>query len=232
MRRKTPAPASQTPLRARRMPPDELAHAAATHLASADRRFARIIGNVGVHRPVIQSRPFVALIESITQQQVSLASAAAVFRRLRLACPGGRLTPAAVLQLNDVALRGAGLSRQKSQYVRNVAEAFASGRLNSAKLRRMDDEAVVTEVAAIKGVGRWTVEMLLIFCLGRPDVWPVDDLGLRRSLQRFLGLPEPLPATDMRTVAEPWRPYRTYAAWYLWRFSEGNGQPGVAVSTK
>jgi DNA-3-methyladenine glycosylase II len=223
---------TQRPRRAERPPPDTTAREASRHLSAVDPRLAEIIARVGVHRPVIEPRPFIALIESITQQQVSMRAAAAIFARLKRACPRGRLTPQALLDLDASALRGIGLSRQKAQYVRNVADAFAGGRLSAAKLRRMSDDEVLTEVSKIKGVGRWTVEMLLIFSLGRPDVWPIDDLGLRRAVQRFLELSAPPGADQMRKLGQRWRPYRTYAAWYLWRFSEGNGQPGVALPNR
>jgi DNA-3-methyladenine glycosylase II len=198
-------------------------------LRAARPSLGAIIERVGTHRLVITRDPFVSLVSSITQQQVSMTAAAAVFGRLRALCPRRRLTARAVLALDESALRGAGLSRQKTSYMRNVAAAFASRQLTPSKLRDMDDEEVITAVTRIKGVGRWTAEMLLIFCLERPDVWPIDDLGLRKAVQRFVGTPEPLDRQAMVDLARPWMPYRTYASWYLWRSLEGPLMPGVAL---
>lgn len=155
-----------------------------------------------------------------------MSAAAAIQRRLRAAC-GGRVTPAALLCLDGEALRALGLSRQKAEYVRNVADAFSSRQLTAARLRRMTDEEVIAATTAIRGVGRWTAEMLLIFCLERPDVWPVDDFGLRTAVGRFLGLSETPPPSAIRDVADPWRPYRSYATWYLWRSLQGPVAPRI-----
>ena len=127
----------------------------------------------------------------------------------------------------DEALRGAGLSRQKTGYLRDLAHKFSDGAIDAAALPSLSDDQVVAHVTRINGIGRWTAEMLLMFCLGRPDVLPVDDLGLRRAAQRAYGLPE-LPKTiDLERLAEPWRPHRSVATWYLWRSLAG----GVAEET-
>jgi DNA-3-methyladenine glycosylase II len=205
------------------------ARAAARHLRRVDPRFGVLIDHIGPHALIVTRDPFLALAGSIIQQQVSMAAAAAIQRRVRALCPRNRLTPRSVMSLSLDELRAAGLSRQKSQYLHNIAEAFASRRLTPAKLRRMSDDDVIAATTLIKGVGRWTAEMLLIFCLERPDVWPVDDLGLRKAVGRFFDLPElPTPAA-IRDVADPWRPYRSYATWYLWRSLEGPLMPGVAL---
>ena len=205
------------------------AHAALRHLRQADARLGRLIERIGPYRPVICRDPFVALISSVIQQQVSMPAAATIEKRVRALCPRGRLTSAALLALSEQELRGAGLSRQKAAYVRNVADAFASRTLTPARLRRMSDAEVVEATTRLKGIGRWTAEMLLIFCLERADVWPVDDLGLRKAVQNFLGLGEmPRPAA-IEDVADGWRPYRSYATWYLWRSLEGPLMPGVAL---
>ena len=158
-----------------------------------------------------------------------MPAAATIRKRVQALCPRGRFTSAALLALTEAELRGAGLSRQKAAYVRNVADAFASRTLTPARLRRMSDEEVVEATTRLKGIGRWTAEMLLIFCLERADVWPVDDLGLRKAVQNFLGLGEmPRPAA-IEDVADAWRPYRSFATWYLWRSLEGPLMPGVAL---
>jgi DNA-3-methyladenine glycosylase II len=188
---------------------------------------AHLVERVGPFCPVVVRDPFLALVGSIIHQQVSMSAAAAIRRRLCGLCDH-RLTPAGVLRLSTADLRGAGLSRQKAEYVGNVAEAFATGTLTAARLRRMPDEEVIGATTAIKGVGRWTAEMLLIFCLERPDVWPVDDFGLRKAARNFFGLPEaPTPAA-LRDLGDPWRPYRSYATWYLWRSLEGPLVPAVS----
>lgn len=205
------------------------AAAAIAALTACDARLARVIATIGDFRPIITPKPFVALVGSILQQQVSMSSAAATFKRLKALCLRQRLAPAAVLALPPEALRAAGLSRQKAQYVHNVAAAFVAGQLSGAKLRRMTDEDVIAATTALKGIGRWTAEMLLIFCLERPDVWPVDDLGLKKGVRAFLGTTELPVVATMNALAEAWRPYRTYATWYLWRLQEGPAMPGLAV---
>lgn len=203
--------------------------AAVRHLTRADPRLGALIRRIGPHRPIITPNPFVTLVGSILQQQISMSAAAAVQKRVASLCPRGRVTPAAILGLSDDELRGAGLSRQKTKYVRSLAEHFASGILNSRKLRTMTDEEVIAATTQVKGVGRWTAEMLLIFCLERPDVWPIDDLGLRKAIRNFLGLDDLPDAKTMHAAGEPCRPYRTYASWYLWRSLEGPFMPGVAL---
>ena len=206
------------------------ARAAVRHLTRANPRLGALIRKIGPHRPVITPNSFVALVGSILQQQVSMSAAAAVQKRLKALCPRGRVTPAAILELSDGNLRGAGLSRQKAKYIRSLAEHFASGTLSSRKLRSMTDEGVIAATTQVKGVGRWTAQMLLIFCLERPDVWPIDDLGLRKAVRNFLGLGDLPEMETMQATGEPWRPYRTYASWYLWRSLEGPFMPGVALA--
>ncbi len=209
--------------------PDNARAAATRHLCRVDPRLAALIKGLGPYRPTITRDPFAALVGSIVQQQVSMAAGTTIYRRLRRCCPRGRLTPAALLALDDAALRGAGLSRQKASYVHNVAAEFAARRLTRAGLRRMSDNEVIAATTLIKGVGRWTAEMLLIFSLERPDVWPVDDLGLRRAVQLFLGAETPPTAAEMHALGEPWRPHRTCASWYLWQSLGGPVVPGVAL---
>ncbi len=209
--------------------PDDLrrrtTRAALRHLR-ADPQLAPIIRRVGPFRPALSADPFGTLVGSIVHQQVSMSAAAAIYRRLCSAC-GGRLTARAILAAPPRALRAAGLSTRKVGYVRSLADAFASRRLTAAGLRRLDDEAVIAAVTSLPGVGRWTAEMLLIFCLERPDVWPIDDFGLRAALPRLTGAAEPLPRPALAAAGEPWRPYRSYATWYLWRSLEGPKPPAV-----
>ena len=197
-------------------------------LRKRDPRLAAIIKSVGPYTPKLTRDPFTALVGSIVHQQVSLSAAAAVLRRLRDACPKCRLTPAAIRDLRPDDLRAVGASRQKARYLHDLAEHFADRRLTPAKLRRMSDGEVIEATTKVLGVGRWTAEMLLIFCLERPDVWPVDDLGLRKAVQRLLKLDE-LPAPkSLIQIGEPWRPYRTYATWYLWRSLEAPLPPAIS----
>ncbi len=206
------------------------ARAAVRQLTRANPRLGALIKKIGPHRPIITANPFVALVGSILQQQISMSAAAAVQKRVNGLCPRGRVTPDAILDLSEDELRGAGLSRQKAKYVRTLAEHFARGMLSSRKLRAMTDEEVITATTQVKGVGRWTAEMLLIFCLERPDVWPIDDLGLRKAVRDFLGLDELPDVETMHAAGEPCRPYRTYASWYLWRSLEGPFMPGLALT--
>lgn len=207
----------------------ETAQRAAEHLRRIDPRMAALIDHIGPHRLIITRDPFKTLVGSILSQQVSMSAAAAMQMRLRKLCPRGRVTPAAILALDDAAMRRAGLSRQKMRYLRDLAEHFADGRLRPAALRRLGDEQVIEAATQVLGIGRWTAEMLLMFCLERPDVWPIDDLGLRKAVRNYLGMKSmPSPRT-MRRAGEPFRPYRSYASWYLWRSLEGPFMPGLKM---
>ena len=202
-------------LRARRLPYD--AEAARKHLLRADPVMRDIVKNVGPFTIELRGRPYQSLMRALLYQQLAGAAAAAIERRF-LALYGGRAPePRELLATAPEDLRAAGLSRQKSSYLRSLAEHFSDGLLNDRELLRMDDEAIVEAVCQVKGVGRWTADMLLLFCVGRPDVLPVGDLGVRASMMKAYGLDAlPDPAT-MERIAEPWRPYRGAGAWYLWR---------------
>jgi DNA-3-methyladenine glycosylase II len=205
------------------------AAAALAHLRAADARLAATIARIGPYAPVYTPHPFTALVGSIVHQQVSMAAAKSMLRKLRALCPGPRITPAGLLRLSAADLRTAGISRQKAAYLHSLAEEFAARRLTPAKLRRMGDEEVIAAVTRVKGVGRWTAEMLLIFSLARPDVWPIDDLGLRKAARNLLGRSEiPSPA-ELNALAEPWRPYRSIATWYLWRSLENPVPPSIEL---
>lgn len=197
-------------------------------LRRRDRRMARLISRIGPFTPAITPDPFCALVGAIVHQQLSMSAAARVFGRLKAACPRRRLTPGTILTLSDDALREAGLSRAKVRYVRAVAEAFAARTLTRSGLRRMPDPQVVEAVTRLPGIGRWTAEMLLIFSLERPDVWPIDDLGLRRAAARYLRLADEPPRETLLALGERFRPYRTFATWYLWKSLDGPMTPGIA----
>jgi len=158
-----------------------------------------------------------ALVRSILYQQLAGSAAAAIHRRFREAFGGRDPTPAELLRASPARLRRAGLSRQKAEALRDVAEAFGSGRIRPRALQRRPDREIVEELVRLRGVGEWTAHMVLIFCLGRPDVLPVGDYGVRKGIRALYGLPAlPRPA-EMEALAEPWRPFRTVACWYLWR---------------
>jgi DNA-3-methyladenine glycosylase II len=218
MKRKSPV--------ADRTAPDAIAPALA-HLRR-DPRLAAVIARVGAFAPALTPDPFLALVGSIIHQQVSMAAAQTMLRRLRALCPRGRITPAVLLALDAPTLRTAGLSRQKAGYLHDLAGCFARRELTRAGLRRMNDEDAIAAATRVRGIGRWTAEMLLIFSLQRPDVWPVDDLGVRKAVQALLGRAAPLDPTELHAVAEPWRPYRSYATWYLWRSLDNPVAPRIS----
>jgi len=163
--------------------------------------------------------PFPALVRTITAQQISTKAAATIHGRLIGLMPGGT-TPHALLALTDAQMREAGLSRQKASYLRDLATKVMSGELPVAMLHELEDEAVIEAIVKVKGLGRWSAEMFLMFRLRRPDVLPVDDLGIVNAIHRLYRLrKKPTPAR-IRQIAEAWRPYRTIACWYLWRSLE------------
>jgi DNA-3-methyladenine glycosylase II len=163
--------------------------------------------------------PFPALVRTITSQQISTKAAATIHGRLVALMPRG-VTPAAMLTLTDEALRGAGLSRQKTAYLRDLAAKVAGGDLAVHTLHELTDEEVIQAIVKVKGLGRWSAEMYLMFRLHRPDVLPVDDLGIVNAIQRLYGLRKRPKADRIRKIGEAWRPYRTVACWFLWRSLE------------
>src|SRR5438445_1653123 len=202
--------------------PATLRRRAVAHLRGADPVLAALIDRVGPCRWVVRDgvEPFAALASSIVYQQISGKAAAAILARVNALDGGGRLRPAHVVAATDEALRACGLSRQKIAYLRDLAAHARRGR-RLVGLHGLEDEAVIERLTVVKGIGRWTAEMFLMFRLGRPDVLPVDDYGIRKAMQgayRMRLLPKP---DRMRRVAEAWRPYRTIACWYLWRSVDG-----------
>lgn len=203
-----------------------VALAGARQLAKADPGLAPIIRRAGAFRLLDHRRgdPFTALAESIVHQQVSMKAGATIFGRLlTLAGEERTLSPARVLSAGADDLRGAGLSRQKQSYMLDLARKTTGGELELARLEHMDDEPIIRMLTTVKGIGRWSAQMYLMFRLGRLDVLPVDDLGLRKGVQRLLDLPE-LPASKrIEEAAAAWAPFRSIATWYLWRSLEAGG---------
>ncbi len=203
--------------------PYDGARAAAT-LAERDERLARLIERAGPFRLTLESMhsPFASLAEAIIHQQLTGKAARTILVRFRALVPGARApSPQAVLTLPMEKLRGAGLSRAKAAALHDLAAKVLDGTVPSlAALQLMDDDAIVERLVRVRGVGRWTVEMFLIFRLGRPDVLPIHDYGLRKGLGRLLGRRAvPAPAEVARR-GEMWRPFRSVASWYLWRAAE------------
>ena len=188
---------------------------------SRDPKMARIIERVGPCRlvPRAEGTHFMALARAIVYQQLSGKAAATIWGRVE-ALFAGPPTPAALLAISDESLRGAGLSRQKLGYLRDLAARAASGELPVETLHELPDEEILQTAGAVKGIGTWTVQMFLLFRLGRPDVLPVGDLGIRKAIQkayRLRSLPAP---AKIEALAESWRPHCSVASWYLWRSLE------------
>ena len=190
---------------------------AEAHLRKVDPVLAKIVDQVGPAPLRIDRSPaFAALLESIVFQQISGKAAASIHRKLCSALGRRIPRPEDITAASDETLRGAGLSRVKVAYLRDLAVRAVSG-LPLRSLSRLDDEQVVEALVAVKGIGRWTAEMFLMFRLLRPDVLPVGDYGIRKAMQRAYRLRTlPKPAV-MERIARPWRPYRSVACWYLWR---------------
>jgi DNA-3-methyladenine glycosylase II len=194
--------------------------AARKHIIKSDAVMRGIVKRVGPFALEVRGEPYEALLRSILYQQLAGAAAAAIEKRF-LALFDGRIPlPDELTALSDDAFRGTGVSRQKAGYMRSLAAHFASGELTDRAIKRASDDDVIEMVTVIKGIGRWTADMLLLFCLGRPDVLPVGDLGVQSSMRTAYEL-DALPKPDqMAEIAEPWRPYRSAATWYLWRRSD------------
>ena len=194
------------------------------HLCKIDPVMKRVIDAVGPYAlpPPPRRSPFESLARAIAYQQLHEKAAESILKRFIALCPGRRFPqPADVLALAPESIRGAGFSRAKIAALQDLAAKTVDGTLpTAAVIRRLDDDAIVERLVAVRGIGRWTAEMLLIFQLGRPDVLPVDDFGVRNGFriaynQRAMPTPQ-----ELLRYGERWRPYRTAAAWYLWRAAE------------
>ncbi|HMC24098.1 MAG TPA: DNA-3-methyladenine glycosylase 2 family protein [Candidatus Udaeobacter sp.] len=169
--------------------------------------------------PAVSIRPFDALAESIAYQQLSGKAAATIFGRVRALYPKKKwLDPEQLLATPDEILRAAGLSRAKTAALKDLAAKTIDGTVPTGRaLIRMSDDEIITRLTAVRGIGRWTVEMLLLFDLGRPDVWPVDDYGVRKGFAKTFGRRKLPTSKQLMKFGEKWRPYRSAAAWYFWR---------------
>jgi DNA-3-methyladenine glycosylase II len=171
----------------------------------------------GIH---LRSRgdAFQTLARSITAQQISVKAADAVWTKLQLRVP--ELTPLAIAACAEDELRQCGLSLRKAQYLIDLATKFSSGQLAEAAWSELDDEALIDELTKVKGIGRWTAEMFLLFYLNRPDVFPIDDIGLQRAMSMAYNKGRELSKSKMVAIANEWQPWRSVATWYLWRSIE------------
>ena len=191
-------------------------------LRLADPHLARIIALAGpCTLAPTELSPYRALLRSIVFQQLSTKAASTIFGRVAALFPEGIPTPEALLSVPEAALRAAGLSSNKVRSVRDLSEKALAGIVPTREaLAQLPDEEVIAHCTQVRGIGRWTVEMLLMFHLGRPDVLPVDDLGIQKGAQRVYGLRK-LPSPErLEKLAAPWRPWRTVGSWYLWRALE------------
>lgn len=189
---------------------------ACTELMKQDRILKKIIPKYGSGFLMTRGDAFTTLARAIVGQQISVAAAQSVWNKVLLALKK-KVTPKNILALTVEELRAAGLSGRKVEYIRDLAEHFVSGHLHANQWKGMEDEAIIKELCGIRGIGRWTAEMFLIFNMVRPDILPLDDVGLIKaiSLNYFSG--EPVSRHEAREVAANWAPWRTVATWYMWR---------------
>ena len=185
------------------------------HLVRRDAILRRIIREHPDANLRTRGDAFQTLARSIVGQQISVKAAQSVWDRFALAA--GTVRPGCILAMADDAMRACGLSRSKVLYVKDLAAHFDDGRLNPRRWHRMKEEGVIEDLERVKGIGRWSAEMFLIFHLMRPDVLPVGDLGLQRAMERHYNGGDPITRDDMREIARPWQPWSSVATWYLWR---------------
>ena len=195
---------------------------ACKHLSKRDRVLRKMIADFGHARLYSRRDAFTTLARSIVGQQISVKAAQSVWvkllKRLELVSEGCVVLPAeTILALTVEELRAVGLSARKVEYMKDLARHFVEGKVHVAHWEKMDDEAIIDELVAIRGIGRWTAEMFLIFHLMRPNVLPLDDLGLIKAISQSYFSGEPVSRAEARELAEAWAPYRTVGTWYLWR---------------
>jgi DNA-3-methyladenine glycosylase II len=206
------------------------------HLSAADPKLAALIAQVG---PCTMQIPhhfsiFYSLARSIVYQQLAGAAASAIMGRVEALFPKGSMTPKNLLAMDEAILRAAGLSQNKFAALRDLAAKCLDGTVPTKRaLARMEDEEIITRISQVRGIGRWTVEMMLIFRLGRPNVLPVDDYGVRKGMQRLYRMRELPKKEAMRRKARKWEPWCSVASWYMWRCAElPSAKPRAAKKVK
>ena len=192
---------------------------ACKHLSKRDRVMRKLIPTCGEARLQSRGDAFTTLARSIVGQQISVKAAQSVWHRFAALAPGdpARIDPTQVLALQVVDMRAAGLSARKVEYLNDLARHFSSGAVHVGQWTAMDDDAIIDELVAIRGIGRWTAEMFLIFHLMRPNVMPLDDVGLIKGISANYFSGEPVSRAEAREVGDAWAPFRSVATWYIWR---------------
>jgi DNA-3-methyladenine glycosylase II len=188
------------------------------YLTKADPQLAGVIKTVGKYSIKIRTNAFQSLVESIIYQQLAGSAANIIYTRFINHYNNVLPKPMQIISTSDIELKSKiGLSSNKVQYLKDLSTKVEQGKINLELLSTMSDEEVIAELTLVKGIGRWTAEMFLIFCLGRPDILPDTDLGIRKAVHKLYSLPElPKPA-ELLAISQPWRPHRTVASWYLWK---------------
>jgi DNA-3-methyladenine glycosylase II len=188
------------------------------YLSKVDPQLRILIRTIGKYSIKIRANAFQSLVESIIYQQLTGSAANVIYGRFIKYYSNVMPTPMEIISTSDIELKSnVGLSSKKVQYLKDLSTRVVEQKLDLDLLSTISDEEVINQLIQVKGIGRWTAEMFLIFCLGRPDVLPVTDLGIRKAMQKVYSIPElPKPA-EMLAIAQPWRPHRTIATWYLWK---------------
>ena len=197
------------------------------YLSQKDLKLASIIRSIGDYSIKMHSDPFESLIQSIIYQQLSGKAANAIYNRFLNYYGCTVPTPQQIISTPSETLRTKiGLSFKKIEYIKDLSSRISAGRLNLSLLSGMTDDEIVSELIQVKGIGRWTAEMFLIFCLGREDVMPIGDLGIRKAIQILYNLPQIPTPSSMLAISLPWKPYRSIATWYLWKSLDNFGSIG------
>lgn len=189
-------------------------------LCKNDPVLARVVRSVGPFTLKPDPGGYEILVRSILSQQISVAAARTIRGRLQALLPAGKLTAKNIDALSDDQLQSVGVSRQKQTYLRHLTSCTLNGTINFRRIAKGSDDDAVEELIQVKGVGRWTAQMFLMFSLGRIDVFAPDDLGLRNAIQKLYELPGKPSRSELEQHSDKWRPYRTMASWYLWRSLE------------
>lgn len=214
------------------MSPESI-QSALSHLRANDPVMREKIEAVGPFTLRLECNRFRMLLRSIISQQISTSAARSIRLRVERLIAPARVSASRIAQLDTAQLRAAGLSSQKAAYILDLASKVKQGEVRLRRVGRMQDEEVIAELTQVKGIGRWTAQMFLIFSLGRPDVFPCDDLGIRVALHDWYQLDQLPDKLTCEAIAKPWRPYASFASWYCWRSldqgraakSRGNSYP-------